>query len=103
MSVPICDPSRYANWLSAGWHFYYPKKTRYRMAVEVTQWSLAPQELQQARRVRIFYMDFNFLVPKTNIDATARTVTTKFTAIRIHMNSVFVGTLLILSRSNCFR
>ncbi|GFX35289.1 hypothetical protein TNCV_100961 [Trichonephila clavipes] len=39
-------------------------------------------------RVRIFSLDFNFLVPKTNINAPARTVTTKLTAVRVHMNSV---------------
>ncbi|GFW15821.1 uncharacterized protein TNCV_3583191 [Trichonephila clavipes] len=95
MSVPVRYPTLCANWPSAGWHFYYPKKSRYRVAVEATQWNLVPQELQQARdKIPIkresgfFSLNFNFLVPKANIDATTITVTTKFTAVRVHMNSV---------------
>ncbi|GFV72377.1 hypothetical protein TNCV_638391 [Trichonephila clavipes] len=70
------------------------KISRYRMAVEETQCSSVPQELQQARKEvpgksPDFSLDFNFLFPKINIDATARTVTTKLTVVRAHMNSVF--------------
>ncbi|GFW99017.1 hypothetical protein TNCV_1782361 [Trichonephila clavipes] len=69
-----------------------PKKSRYCVAVEATQCSSLPQELQLARneipsKGPIFSLGFNFLVPKTNTYVTARTVTTTFTAVPVHMNS----------------
>ncbi|GFX85969.1 uncharacterized protein TNCV_2473711 [Trichonephila clavipes] len=44
----------------------------------------------------IFSLDFNFLVPKTNIDATGIAASTKFTAVGVHMNSI-LGNII-----NCF-
>ncbi|GFX18559.1 hypothetical protein TNCV_3371321 [Trichonephila clavipes] len=77
------------------------------MAVEATQWSSVPQELQQARNeIPIESPDFLWILiswsRKNNIDATARTVPTKFTAIRVHMNSV-LGDIINSFKSNLFR